>query len=105
MINDKYVSYKRSLSQLGLGTLSDRRETEFCHEMHKKYKLSHMFPLNQKNHKMETRHEEKYMVQFAHTTRLKNSPLIYMQKLLNQNEENDGSGFCPNVTVTSVAKS
>ena len=27
MLNDKYVSYKRSLAQLGLETLSDRRET------------------------------------------------------------------------------
>jgi hypothetical protein len=91
MLNDKYVSYKRSLAQLGLETLSDRRETlclNFAVKCTKNDKLSHMFPLNQKNHDMETRHEEKYKVQFAHTNRLKNSPLTYMQKLLNQNEEN-----------------
>ena len=91
IFNEKYVSYKRSLAQLGLETLSDRRETlclNFALKCTKHEKLSHMFPLNQKNHDMETRHEEKYKVQFAHTNRLKNSPLIYMQKLLNQNEEN-----------------
>ena len=47
-----------------------------------------MFPLNEKNHKMETRKEEKYKVEFAHTDRMKDSPIIYMQKLLNQNENN-----------------
>ena len=91
MLNDKYVSYTRSLAQLGLETLSDRREAlclNFALKCTKNEKLSHMFPLNQKNHDMETRHEERYKVQFAHTNRLKNSPIIYMQKLLNQNEEN-----------------
>ena len=47
-----------------------------------------MFPLNEKNHKMETRREEKYKVEFANTDRKKDSPIIYMQKLLNQNENN-----------------
>ena len=48
----------------------------------------HMFPLNEKNHNMETRKEEKYKVEFANTDRKKDSPIIYMQKLLNQNENN-----------------
>ena len=57
MLNDKYVSYKRSLAQLGLETLSDRRETlclNFALKCTKNEKLSHMFPLNKKNHDMET---------------------------------------------------
>ena len=36
---------------------------------------------------MKTRHEEKYRVQPANTDRLKNSPTIYMQNLLNLNAE------------------
>ena len=45
-----------------------------------------MFPMNIKPHEMSTRHGEKFKVQHAHTDRLKNSPIIYMQKLLNENE-------------------
>ena len=36
---------------------------------------------------METRDAEKFKVQFANTARLQNSSIIYMQKLLNENEE------------------
>ena len=32
--------------------------------------------------------DEKFKVQFANTERLKKSPIIYMQKLLNENEKN-----------------
>ena len=45
-----------------------------------------MFPLRQKIHNMETRNENKYIVQHANTERLKKSPIIYMQKLLNMHE-------------------
>ena len=33
------------------------------------------------------RDQEKYHVQFAHTDRLKDSPVIYMQRLLNEHEK------------------
>ena len=84
-------SYKQGLAQLGLETLSSRRETlclNFALKCAKNPKLQHMFPLNEKNHNMETRKEEKYKVEFANTDRKKDSPIIYMQKLLNQNENN-----------------
>ena len=42
-----------------------------------------MFPENDKSHVMKTRNKEKYEVEFAHTDRFKNSPIIYMQNLLN----------------------
>jgi hypothetical protein len=45
-----------------------------------------MFPKNIKSHDMNTRKEEKYNVQFANTDRLQNSPIIYMQKLLNMDD-------------------
>ena len=39
---------------------------------------------------MKTRDMEKFKVQFALTKRLKNSPVIYMQRLLNeQDRENE----------------
>ena len=43
-----------------------------------------MFPLNNKIHDKETRSTEKYQVQFAFNDRLINSPVIYMQRLLNE---------------------
>ena len=45
-----------------------------------------MFPENPNLHRMETRNTEKYTVQFAHTGRLQKSPIIYMQKLLNEDD-------------------
>ena len=36
---------------------------------------------------MNTRHSEKYEVLFANTERMKNSNIIYMQNLLNSNEQ------------------
>ena len=38
---------------------------------------------------MITRDEEKYIVHFANTTQLQNSAILYMQRLLNENEKNE----------------
>ena len=46
-----------------------------------------MFPRNDKSHVMGTRKEEAFKVQHATTGRLKKSPIIYMQNLLNQQEK------------------
>ena len=43
-----------------------------------------LFPENEKSHKMITRYKEIYEVNQEKTTRLQNSPIIYMQNLLNQ---------------------
>ena len=45
-----------------------------------------MFPLNEKTHIMKTRNPGKYFVQYAFNDRLKRSPLIYMQNLLNNEQ-------------------
>ena len=49
-------------------------------------KTNNMFCENVSKSHMKLRKHEKYKVQFANTERLKRSPLIYMQGLLNQNE-------------------
>ena len=46
-----------------------------------------MFHLNNKTHSMETRETEKFKVQHALTDRLKDSSVIFMQNLLNKNED------------------
>ena len=90
MIKNKYNTYNDALNILQMETLSNRREQlclQFAQKCTKHPKLQHMFPLNNKNHQMETRNTEKYDVQFANTARLQNSAIIYMQRLLNENED------------------
>ena len=85
----KYESYRKALVTLNLETLEERREylcLKFAQKCTKNEKTQKMFPLNRKNHHMDTRNREKYLVQFANTERLRKSSIIYMQKLLNQNE-------------------
>ena len=92
ILNYRYKTYNNALNVLEIDTLSNRREKiclEFAKKCTKHPKLKHMFPLNNKNHEMITRDEEKYMVQFANTARLQNSAVLYMQRLLNENERNE----------------
>ena len=87
ILGEKYQSYKKALNKLSLETLNDRREKlclSFAIKCSKNLKSKHMFPKNEKNHLMGTRHREKFEVQHAHTDRLKNSSIIFMQNLLNK---------------------
>ena len=71
-------------------TLDERRESlclRFAKRCIKNEKTTKMFPLNNKKHIMNTRNIEKYKVEYANTERFKTSPIIYMQNLLNRNEE------------------
>ena len=83
-------NYNDALVEANLDSLKDRRE-ELCYKFAKKCTKSdetkHMFPLRMKEHHMETREEEKYIVQHANTERLKKSSIPYMQKLLNKHED------------------
>ena len=70
--------------------MEDRREQlclNFAHKCLTNKKMKKMFPLASKDHNMKKRDYEKYHVQFAVPDRLKDSPIIYMQRLLNQNEK------------------
>jgi hypothetical protein len=90
ILKEKYQNYTHALRRLGIETLHARREqlcSNFALKCLKNPKFNDMFPLNDKNHIMDTRNPEKYKVQFAHNERLKNSPVIYMQRLLNQHQE------------------
>ena len=90
ILNGKYKSYKNALNTLEMDTLSNRREQlclQFAKKCLKNPRLTHLFPLSNKNHQMKTRNTEKYAVQFANTSRLQDSAIIYMQKLLNQDDK------------------
>ena len=89
ILQEKYQGYLKGLAQLEIESLNSRRQElclNFAMKCTKNEKMKHMFPLNPKSHQMNTRNEGKYQVQHANTGRLKNSSIIYMQKLLNENE-------------------
>ena len=91
ILNGSYKSYEQSLAQLDLQSLNERREMlclNFALKCVKNEKMKHMFPISEKTHIMPTRDENKYNVYHANTGRLQKSSIIYMQKLLNQNEKN-----------------
>ena len=90
ILNRSYSTYENALARLGIDSLESRREQlclNFARKCTKNKKLEHMFPENVKPHGMNTRNEERYRVQFANTDRLKNAPIIYIQNLLNMNDE------------------
>ena len=90
ILQDRYETYRKALAQLQIETLENRREElclNFAQKCSKNEKMRKMFPLSSKTHNMNMRDQEKYQVQFAHTDRLKDSPVTYMQRLLNENEK------------------
>ena len=73
-----------------MDSLHDRREKlnlNFAKKSLKIPVMKHLFPLKVSNHKMKKRKEQKFQVLKARTNRMKKSPIIYMQNLLNCDEE------------------
>ena len=90
ILGSKYDDYEIALAKLGMEKLSERREQlclNFAKKCVKNPKTNHMFPQNSKEHQMKTRMSEKFKVFHANTERYKQSSIIYMQNLLNQNQE------------------
>ena len=89
ILKDRYKTYRNALNIMEIDSLSNRREQlclEFAKKCVKHPNLKHMFPTNSKDHQMITRLNEKYTVNFANTARLQNSAILYMQRLLKENE-------------------
>ena len=87
ILKDSYRTYENALNALELDNLEIRRENlckDFAKKCLKNDKMKHLFPKNPKNHPMVTRFKENFEVKIAKTERLKNSPIIYMQNLLNE---------------------
>ena len=86
----KYQDYHNALLTLNLETLQSRRQllcTKFAKAGIKHNKMNDLFVENSKKHNMETRKNEKYVVNFAHTERLQNSSVITMQNYLNNEDK------------------
>ena len=87
ILQEKYIFYEHALETLDLECLNDRRENlclQFAKKCLRNEKMKDLFPKNQKEHPMITRFQENYEVENAHTSRLQNSPVVYMQRLLNE---------------------
>ena len=90
------ANYETLLSQLNLTTLDKRRDIlslRWAKKCLSNEKTSKMFPLNKKNLQHNTRNKEKYTIFHANTQRMKNSPVIYMQHLLNKDNKETGTPF------------
>ena len=86
ILHENFTTYESALIKLDIESLAERRE-DLCLQFAKKCttnpKMKQFFQPNDKIHPMETRFQELYEVQHANTGRLQNSPIIYMQRLLN----------------------
>lgn len=92
ILNKPYTNYVEALEQINLQSLKERREElclKFAKKCTKSQKVKDIFPLREKNHDMDIRNEEKFIVKYAHTERLKNSAVPYMQRLLNEECKNN----------------
>ena len=80
------LSYKEALKNLQLEDLQTRR-TKICLKfgtiIQKEGKIAHLFQPNPKTHSRNTRHNRTYTTR-AYTKRFQNSPIVTMQKLLNE---------------------
>ena len=91
ILKDQYETYETALDLVELETLECRREQlclKFALSCLKNENNRTMFPVNKyyKNEKMRNNslYKEKFVVQNATTSRLVNSAIPYMQKLLNK---------------------
>ena len=87
ILGEKYTAYFEALDSLNLETLKTRRKNltlRFAKQSLADGKLRDLFPIRRKEHTMRTRRNEKYKVFKANTDRYRNSPIISMQRLLNE---------------------
>jgi hypothetical protein len=88
ILKDGYTNYENALEALALKNLSERRRDlclKFAQRCLKFDKTKDMFPLKSQS-KYALRNSEKYVVNFASTSRLYNSSIPMMQRLLNEDE-------------------
>ena len=84
LLKNKYTTYEDALLKLNLQSLEDRRSDlnlKFAIHCTKSGKFQDLFPENRNI--MNTRHKEKYKVPHCNTNRMKQSSLIQMKHLLN----------------------
>ena len=92
ILGNEFKNYEDALTKVNLDSLQERRK-ELCRKFAIKctksenVRVKDIFQIREKAHCMDTRKEEVYTVDYAHTERLKNSSIPYMQRLLNLEEK------------------
>ena len=86
ILGDMYISYTSALEMCGLETLFQRRQKrclDFAKKCVKHPKLKDLFPFNPETSKYDLRNRELFKINFAHTSRYKQSAIPFCQRLLN----------------------
>ena len=86
ILGSEYKTYENAMNVLDLETLKVRREhlcLDFARKCLKNPKMKHLFPPNNRTHPMNPRTYEHFQVTKANTNRLKESPIVYMKNILN----------------------
>ena len=87
IMEENYQNYTSSLKFLNLETLETRRKklsVKFAKTSISDGHFADLFQKRTKTHKMETRNIDKYKVFHANTGHYKNSPILTMQRMLNE---------------------
>ena len=75
-----------------IDSLEMRREKlclKFAKSCLRNEKVADMFPINKKDHAMDRRKNEKFVIRKARTERLQRSAVMHMQRLLNNEDCNN----------------
>ena len=87
ILGKEYDGYEKSLVNLNMESLEQRRETmalKFVKNSLKNHNFSKLFPLRKANHGMTVRNSEKYHVNITKNLRYKVSAVPFLQRLLNK---------------------
>ena len=90
ILQEEYRSYNEALRHLGLQNLEDRRKNltlAFAKRSLADGHFSDLIKKRKPNNTIETRFRDFYEVTHANTERFKNSPVITMQRLLNEEKK------------------
>ena len=106
ILKERYTDYKSALKELNFESLSKRREIlclRFAKKSLKLQNFKNLFPLNNINkHCMIMSKKKKFLEKHTNTDRYKKSSILYMQRLLNQ-EDNIFETFLSHRNVKSYA--
>ena len=87
ILEEGYTTYQQGLETLMLDSLEKRRKIltlRFAKTSLADGFFRDLFPFRSQKHVMKTRKSEKYLVTHAHTERFRKSPILKMQRMLNQ---------------------
>ena len=94
-IHGWHKSYRECRTLSGLSTLEDRRHKAtlaFANKCADSDRFGHWFPERERS-RYDLRGREKYTIEFARHERLRNAPIHYMRRLLNDQVAYEGDAF------------